>query len=54
MSNGGGVSDPPVFMELADIVAREGYEWTRSGCTVEPKFWDVVSPRFYARGFLSG
>ena len=40
-------------MELADIVAREVYEWTRSGCTVEPKFWDVVSPRFYARGDFS-
>ena len=37
-------------MELADIVAREVFEWTRSGCLVEPKFWDVVSPRFYARG----
>ena len=37
-------------MELADIVAREVYEWTRSSCTIEPKFWDVVSPRFYARG----
>lgn len=40
-------------MELADIVAREVFEWTRSGCTVEPKFWDVVSPRFYARGDFS-
>ena len=40
-------------MKLADIVAREVYEWTRSGCTVEPKFWDVVSPRFYARGDFS-
>ena len=40
-------------MELADIVAREVFEWTRSGCTVEPKFWEVVSPRFYARGDFS-
>ncbi len=37
-------------MELADIVAREVFEWTRSGCTEEPKYWDVISPRFYARG----
>ena len=36
-------------MELADIVAREVFEWTRSGCTEEPKYWDVISPRFYAR-----
>ena len=40
-------------MELADIVAREVCERARSGCTVEPKFWDVVSPRFYARGDFS-
>ena len=36
-------------MELADIVAREVYEWTSGGCTAEPRFWDVLSPRFYAR-----
>ena len=40
-------------MELADIVAREVYEWIRSGCMTEPKYWDVISPRFYARDDFS-
>ena len=36
--------------ELADIVAREVFEWVSSGCTREPKYWDVVSSKFYSRG----
>lgn len=36
--------------ELADIVAREVYEWVSSGCTREPKYWEVVSGKFYRRG----
>ena len=36
--------------ELAEIVAREVYEWVRSGCTEEPKYWEAVSSKFYLRG----
>ena len=36
--------------ELADIVAREVYEWVRSGCEAESKYWGAVSSKFYRRG----
>jgi hypothetical protein len=36
--------------ELADLVAREMFEWTRSDCRVEPMYWDIVSSRAYVRG----
>ena len=35
--------------ELADIVAREIYEWTKSDCTKAPKFWDVLTAKIHLR-----
>lgn len=35
--------------ELADLVAREVFEWVRGECSVRPRHWDLVSKRFYRR-----
>ena len=35
--------------ELADIVSREIYEWLRGGCAWGPKYWELVSEKFYCR-----
>lgn len=39
-------SDP---MEIADMFARDLYEWTRSECTGNPKRWELFSKRIYCR-----
>ena len=36
--------------ELADLVARDIYEWVRSDCTVAPIWWDQLSRKTYCRG----
>lgn len=36
--------------ELADLIAREVFEWTRSNCTVRPPYWDVLNSKCYLRG----
>lgn len=36
-------------MELADIVSREIWEWVRSSCQTEPRFWAIVTPKLYCR-----
>jgi len=40
-------SDPS---ELADMFARDLFEWTRSDCAIEPKWWRLFSSKVYARG----
>lgn len=35
--------------ELADLIAREVFEWTRSSCQVAPPYWDVLNEKFYIR-----
>jgi hypothetical protein len=40
-------SDPS---ELADLVAREIFEWTRGNCTTDPPYWDVLNQKVYRRG----
>lgn len=40
-------SDPA---ELADIFARDLYEWVRGGCTVKPKWWHIFNRKIYVRG----
>lgn len=40
-------SDP---LELADIIARDLYEWVASGCDVAPHRWAVLMPKIYCRG----
>lgn len=39
-------SDP---MEIADMFARNLYEWTRSECTSTPKRWELFSKKIYCR-----
>lgn len=36
--------------ELADIVARELFEWTTSDCKSPPRFWDIICQKIYVRG----
>lgn len=36
--------------ELADLVARDIYEWIRSDCTDAPVWWDRLSRKAYCRG----
>jgi hypothetical protein len=40
-------SDP---MEIADMFARDLFEWTRSECTGTPKRWEIFSRKIYHRG----
>jgi len=40
-------SDP---MEIADMFARDLFEWVRSECTNAPKRWDLFSRKTYCRG----
>lgn len=40
-------SDP---MEIADMFARDLFEWIRSECTDTPKRWDLFSRKIYCRG----
>ena len=40
-------SDPT---ELADLLARDLYEWVRSGCQEPPKWWDRFRNKIYCRG----
>ncbi len=40
-------SDPA---ELADMVARDLFEWIRNGCTGTPGRWDVIGRKIYWRG----
>lgn len=40
-------SDPG---ELADLLARDVYEWAKSGCQDSPKWWAEFSPKTYLRG----
>ena len=37
-------------MELADMVARELYEWVRDGCATEKGRWPLFSKKVYCRG----
>jgi len=37
-------------LELADMLAREIFEWVRGECRVTPKRWDLFSNKFYCRG----
>jgi hypothetical protein len=39
-------SDP---LELADILARDLYEWIASGCEASPHRWHVFNPKIYCR-----
>lgn len=36
-------------VELADMLARDVFEWIRSDCKVEPRRWDIWSDKFYQR-----
>lgn len=40
-------SDP---MEIADMFARDLFEWVRSECTDNPKRWELFSKKIYHRG----
>lgn len=35
--------------ELADLVAREVFEWTRSDCRDKPPYWDILLKKVYRR-----
>ena len=37
-------------MELADMFARELYEWVRGDCLVSPKRWGLFSDKIHCRG----
>lgn len=37
-------------MEIADMVARDLYEWVQAGCQGEPGRWGFLSTRIYLRG----
>ena len=39
-------SDPT---ELADMLARDIFEWVRDGCTSSPKRWKLFMDKFYCR-----
>lgn len=36
-------------MELADLVARELYEWVYSGCQSNSDLWQCLSRKIYVR-----
>lgn len=36
--------------ELADLLARDLFEWARDGCTGEPGRWQVFGQKIYRRG----
>lgn len=36
-------------MELADMVSRDLYEWTRDGCAAQPLRWGVLTRKIYRR-----
>ena len=36
--------------ELADLLARDLYEWARSGCQAPPRRWEVFTEKMYCRG----
>jgi len=38
--------------ELADMWARDLFEWARAGCEGQPGRWSLFEPRIYARGDL--
>jgi hypothetical protein len=40
-------SDPS---ELSDFFARDLFEWTRSGCVDQPKWWNPFCAKVYVRG----
>jgi hypothetical protein len=35
--------------ELADLVAREVFEWTRDACQVEPPYWQTLASKIHLR-----
>lgn len=37
-------------VEIADMFARDLYEWTRSECTILPKRWELFNKKIYCRG----
>lgn len=39
-------------VELSDMLARDIYEWVRSGCREEPKRWALWGRKFYQSGDL--
>ena len=36
--------------ELADVVARDLFEWVRSECKGAPKWWEILCSKVYVRG----
>ncbi len=36
--------------EIADLLARDLYEWARSGCRATPQRWDLFTKKIYCRG----
>jgi hypothetical protein len=40
-------SDPT---ELADMFARDTFEWVRAGCCGSPRRWDIFASKIYCRG----
>lgn len=36
--------------ELADMFARDLFEWVRSGCTTAPQRWSIFTDKVYCRG----
>ena len=36
--------------ELADMFARDLFEWTRAGCQGSPGRWNIFTPKMYCRG----
>jgi hypothetical protein len=36
-------------MELADMLARDLYEWVDSDCTAVPKWWRLFNRKVYCR-----
>lgn len=39
--------------ELADMLARDLFEWLKSDCTIEPARWPIWRRKFFARGNLT-
>lgn len=35
--------------ELADLVARDAFEWVASDCSITPPFWDILKMKTYIR-----
>ena len=38
--------------ELSDMLARDVFEWVRSGCRHQPRRWPIFEEKFYGRGDL--